>query len=68
MVYGAVVERGTIKEISGTNYVVESIDRKGITTPPIPKVPWDEDTYSVGDTVYFFVFCDGDGMILSKSE
>ena len=53
------IERGEIAEVSGNGYIVMSLDRDGITTPPL-----DEETYSVGDKVYYFYFRDGTGRII----
>ena len=60
--YGARVERGIILLVTEHGHVVASLDRNGITTPPIQSV--DGTAYSVGDIVYFFLFNDGSGKIL----
>lgn len=73
MEYGATIERGKIKEVRGSNYIVTSLERDGIETPPIPAMfhipaqKHNEQPYKVGDKVYFFLFSDGDGMILKRS-
>lgn len=64
--YGAVVERGEIVSVSSDAYTVRSLDRSGII--PLPTTTIGLETYSVGDIVYFFVFGDGTGRILSKVE
>lgn len=65
--YGACIERGRIKTAEGGRYRVESITRAGITTPPL-KPLFPERGYEVNDLVYFFLFTDGDGMILEKMQ
>ena len=59
---GARIERGTVKTAGETGYTVASFDREGIVSPPITGI--DERRYTVGDTVYFFLFPDGTGKIL----
>lgn len=59
---GASIERGTVKTAEETGYTVASFDREGIVSPPITGI--DDTTYTVGDTVYFFLFPDGTGRIL----
>lgn len=63
---GAAVERGRITEVtetgSGTAYTVESIDRPGAVTLTIPAMG---DRLAAGDVVYFSLFPDGTGIILS---
>ena len=73
MEYGATIERGKIKEVrGGGKYIVTSTERDGIETPPIPAmlhIPamiHNEKPYKAGDNVYFFMFSDGEGMILKK--
>lgn len=57
------IERGKVKEISDSGYVVESLDRKGIVSPPIE--PITEATYAQNDMVLFVLFSDGTGKIIS---
>lgn len=64
MEYGATIERGKIKEVRSGMYIVASLDRDGIETPPIPRMTSGVEPYHVGDKVYFFLFGDGEGMIL----
>lgn len=64
--YGAPLERGVIEQIKDQKYTVASISRKGITSPPIPSAA--KDTLSIGDLVFFFLFDDGDGLILAKTD
>ena len=65
MEYGATIERGKIKEVrGGGKYIVTSTERDGIETPPISAMTSAE--YLVGSKVYFFLFSDGEGMILKK--
>ncbi|GHU83922.1 hypothetical protein FACS1894196_4610 [Clostridia bacterium] len=59
--YGARVERGRVTEVTADGTRVESLEREGITTPPIAVAQWV--TVAEGDRVYFFVFDDGGGMI-----
>lgn len=71
------IERGVIKEKKGEKFIVESLDRRGIVTPEIPplyygKIEINGNTYKLkedfaaGDYVYFFLFADGEGGIISK--
>ena len=72
--YGAPIERGAIVSIEGNVYRIASYSRDGVTTPPIKAIT-DFDIYQdgvpvrrygAGDKVYFFMFDDGNGMILGK--
>lgn len=63
--YGARIERGSIKEVAAAGCRVESFDRPGIITPPIPAIGSAE--FSDGDLVYFFVFEDGRGLIIGRA-
>lgn len=69
---GAAIERGRVQTVTKddtgkiTGYEVVSIDRKGIISPPI--LPIDSKTYTVGDTVYFFLFRDGTGKIICDMQ
>lgn len=65
--YGARVERGKILKITEQKYVVASLSRSGITTPPIPAMDVQAE-YETGDTVYFILFEDGHGCVLAKAE
>ena len=56
------VERGKILMVTEDGYIVGSLDREGIVTPPIK--PTDDATYAVGDLVYFLIFSDGTGKVL----
>ena len=62
--YGAPLERGVIEEITDGKYRVASITRDGIKSLPIPSIA--KDTLSVGDKVLFYVFEDGDGLIIFR--
>lgn len=64
-IYGSTLERGVIEKIEDGKYRVSSLTRDGIVSMPI-KSANETDTYSIGDKVYFFLFDDGDGLILSK--
>lgn len=64
-----IIERGEILEINQSGYVIKSLDRDGITTPPIKTI---EDgqagivppVYAVGNKVYYFIFKDGTGRVI----
>ncbi len=58
------IERGTVAEITEEGYRVNSIDRPGIVTPPL--LTTGKEMYTTGDKVYFFLFRDGTGKILSR--
>ena len=60
----AMIERGEVVMEVGGKYVVASLDREGIATPPLGKLT--DEVYDVGDTVYFFLFGDGTGKIISR--
>lgn len=62
---GAFIERGRIQTAENGRYRVQSVSRDGITTPPIGAL-LPEEEYSPGQLVYFFLFPDGDGLILTK--
>ena len=59
---GANIERGRVLTAENDTYTVASLDREGIVSPPIQTT--DDKRYTVGDTVYFFLFRDGTGKIL----
>jgi len=65
--YGAALERGVVEKIEGGRYTVRSFTRDGIVSLPIRAIEH-TGTLSVGDGVYFFVFPDGDGVILARME
>lgn len=65
MRYGAMIERGRITAAEPGGYAVASLDREGIESPLLKTI--DNTTYTVGDTVYFFLFRDGTGKILCKA-
>lgn len=56
------IERGKIVAASEGLYTIRSLDRDGITTPPMKAI--DETAYSIGDRVFFFYFSDGTGRII----
>ena len=64
MNYGAIIERGRITAQAEDGYTVVSLDRSGIESSYITGI--DNTTYTVGDTVYFFLFRDGTGKIFCK--
>ena len=57
------IERGRVTVADSSGYIVESLDRAGMLSPPLIPVN-EEATYTVGDTVFFFLFPDGTGRIL----
>lgn len=66
--WGAKIERGRITAIEGEEprrYTVESIDRPGVTGCGLTGR---EDTYTIDETVYFFLFEDGTGAVLGPTE
>ena len=64
MKHCASIERGKVLTATADGYTVASLDREGLESPPI--VPIDNTSYTVGDTVCFFMFRDGTGKILCK--
>lgn len=60
--YGAQIERGKIVSVSGGKCVIKSLTRDGITTPAMTVAG----THAVGDTVYYFMFGDGEGRIIEN--
>ena len=63
--YGALIERGLVTKETESGYVVESCDRRGVVSPPIAGI--NNEMYSAGDRVFFFLFDDGDGLIVRKT-
>ena len=63
--YGAIIERGEVLTEESGAYTVKSYDRDGVTTPPIKAIA---DSFDVGDRVFFFLFRDGSGRILSLMD
>ena len=61
---GALVERGTITGVENAGYIVASLDRNGIVSPPLGAIGGD---YAAGDMVLFVLFPDGTGKILCKA-
>lgn len=60
---GAHVERGIVKEVADGGYRVDSYTRDGIVTPALPALPGA--AFEVGNRVYYVMFDDGCGLILS---
>lgn len=60
--FGARIERGYVKEITGDGYVIASFDRPGMETPALACVG--DDMFLTGEMVYFFLFPDGTGKVL----
>lgn len=61
---GALVERGVITDIENAGYIVASLDRKDIISPPLAAIGED---YAVNDMVLFVLFSDGTGKIFCKA-
>ena len=61
--YGAVLERGRVTEVQEDRYRIVSLDRRGITTPPLPALQGTQ--VQAGDTVLFCMFDDGSGMVIA---
>lgn len=66
MDYGARVERGEIRSETEGRFVVASLDREGIVSPPISALAGAG--YDAGDKVYFFLFRDGTGAVLGPVD
>lgn len=64
--YGAAIERGRIYAHTEEGYAVESFDRPGLITPPLRAA--DGASFAQRDCVYFFMFDDGHGAILSAID
>ena len=62
--WGAMIERGKITAAEADGYTVESFDRPGATGFGLSG----PNGLAVGDIVYFFLFSDGKGMVLSGAE
>ena len=63
--YGAVIERGIVAGIETEGYVIRSVDREGVVTPPLRAL---NGTYAVRDRVFFFMFNDGDGAVIGRGR
>lgn len=63
---GATIECGKVTAAQEEGYKVQSYTRDGLITPPLQ--PITQETYEVGDFVYFFLFDDGHGAILGRCE
>lgn len=61
---GAMIERGVIIRAEDGRYCIRSFCRDGVVTPMIGAMG--DHTYQEGDRVYFFMFCDGNGLILAE--
>ena len=62
---GVHIERGIIQSVGDSGYIVRSITRDGIETNTLKAK--DGESYNAGDCVYFFVFPDGNGMVLGRA-
>jgi hypothetical protein len=63
---GARIERGKVIGAIEQKYIIQSLSRDGIITPPIPAINQEE--FEGGEKVYFFFFQDGTGAVLGKIE
>lgn len=61
---GAQIERGRVTKETEGRYILESLDRPGVTTMPLKDLLGE--TYQTGDRVLYAFFPDGDGMIFGK--
>lgn len=61
------IERGLVVSVSGGKAVIRSFGRSGLLTPPLPCLTSGL-TLAANDRVYFFLFEDGTGAIMGKSE
>lgn len=59
------IERGRVRAAAADGYEVESLDRRGIASPPL--LAADGETYAEGDMVLFVLFRDGTGKILCRA-
>lgn len=62
--YGAMIQRGKILSITSEGARIQSLSREGVQTPPLPFLSGF--SAKAGELVYFFMFDDGRGMVLSK--
>lgn len=62
--HGSALERGRVVGIENEKYRVESLDRPGLKSKAM-KV-FSGETLTEGDSVFFYLFADGDGIILCK--
>lgn len=60
--WGARIERGKILASEDGKYTIESYDRDGLSVTGLPAVG--NESYAVGDRVYFFLFSDGTGAVI----
>lgn len=63
--YGASIECGVVESIENGAYRVASYTRDGAQSRPIKPINI-TDIFQKGDKVYFFMFDNGNGMIISK--
>lgn len=61
---GALIERGEITQVRDDGYIIRSYSRYPVMTNPLKSIA--ADIFRVGDTVYYFMFDDGSGLILSR--
>lgn len=63
---GVCIERGRVEKTENGRYRVISVTNDGIRTLPL-KAMEAGGTIAPGDLVYFFIFPDGEGLILGKA-
>lgn len=64
--FGAQIERGRVIRADEDGYVVESLDRPGIISPPIGSMA--RSAPDAGEQVYFALFADGSGFVIAASS
>lgn len=62
--YG-IIERGEVLEATQDGYIIASIDRDGIITPPLKALIGGK-SFSVGEKVCYFIFKDGFGRVFDS--
>lgn len=60
---GARIERGIITQKTDDGYTIKNLTRWGLDAQDIPALPGID--AQIGDRVYFFLFGDGQGLILA---
>ena len=66
--YGTRVERGRVIDVGESGARVASLSRAGIVTPPIASMVDHRTPLTIGQTVYFFLFEDGEGCIIGHRD
>lgn len=60
-----IIERGQVAEVKDGSYIIASLDRDGIVTPPLLPIS-ETDMYLPGDKVFYFYFSDGSGRVICR--